>query len=302
MISHKTFCPHHLRDNRVNKPRMKTMGRLARVLIVASIVITPALSSAATFTHTLSVGSRDAEVASLQQVLGMLGFLKVTATGYFGVLTKQAVMAFQKQHGLEQVGIVGPKTRVLLFAQSQVQTTTQTTTQTTITAPSQLPATTSPQVIPPPIVATSSASVATSTSNTAPSTNENAFVVSLVAPASVLPPGTLSTIMTVATNKNAYCRWGTIPNMLFQNMTSFVDTGKTTHTYTFANLSNGSLYVYYVKCEDAALNISADTAVSFSVGSNSSAARMSQLAAAASSATSLEQLASILRAALSYVE
>lgn len=68
------------------------------------------------FEKTLRRGSRDAEVTRLQE------FLKKTpefypegiVSGYFGVLTEAAVKRFQKTHGIERVGIVGPKTRAKL--------------------------------------------------------------------------------------------------------------------------------------------------------------------------------------------
>ncbi len=66
------------------------------------------------FTRGLALGSRGEEVKELQNRLIALGLLNVEATGYFGKLTKAAVMKFQEMNGLEQVGNVGPKTRALL--------------------------------------------------------------------------------------------------------------------------------------------------------------------------------------------
>jgi peptidoglycan hydrolase-like protein with peptidoglycan-binding domain len=43
-----------------------------------------------------------------------MGYL-VESTGYYGDLTAGAVMKFQVDFGLEPDGIVGPKTRALLF-------------------------------------------------------------------------------------------------------------------------------------------------------------------------------------------
>src|SRR5262249_42658132 len=65
----------------------------------------------------LSYGARGAAVTALKQQLISLGFLAAgNASGYFGNLTKSAVMAFQAQQGFEQVGSVGPKTRAALSA------------------------------------------------------------------------------------------------------------------------------------------------------------------------------------------
>ncbi len=66
------------------------------------------------FAKPLSVGSRGADVEALQNILIAGGFLKASATGYFGPLTKAAVQAYQKANGLPMVGNVGPLTRALL--------------------------------------------------------------------------------------------------------------------------------------------------------------------------------------------
>jgi peptidoglycan hydrolase-like protein with peptidoglycan-binding domain len=87
-------------------------------------------ASAYTFTATLQIGSTGQGVTQLQQILIADGYLLISApTGYYGSLTVAAVEAFQKAHGLDQVGIVGPKTRAILN-----QTTT-------LAAPTTAPAT-----------------------------------------------------------------------------------------------------------------------------------------------------------------
>lgn len=64
----------------------------------------------------LSVGSSGSAVTELQQKLAALGFFKETPTGYFGTLTRAALIAYQASNNLEQVGFVGPRTRALLDA------------------------------------------------------------------------------------------------------------------------------------------------------------------------------------------
>ncbi len=67
------------------------------------------------FVSYLSVGSTGSEVTLLQQRLIADRLLSAgSATGRFGALTKAAVQAYQKAHGLSQLGAVGPATRALL--------------------------------------------------------------------------------------------------------------------------------------------------------------------------------------------
>lgn len=75
-------------------------------------------SSCLLITSTLRVGSRDSatggQVTKLQQFLKEKGYLSLPSTGYFGVLTKNAVQSFQKERALEAVGFVGPATRSVI--------------------------------------------------------------------------------------------------------------------------------------------------------------------------------------------
>ena len=60
---------------------------------------------AAAFTRNLTVGSTGADVTALQTMLGV-----TPATGYFGAITKAAVMAYQTANGISATGYVGPLT------------------------------------------------------------------------------------------------------------------------------------------------------------------------------------------------
>ncbi|KKW20132.1 MAG: hypothetical protein UY63_C0001G0037 [Parcubacteria group bacterium GW2011_GWA2_51_10] len=67
------------------------------------------------FTKMLQRGSRGRDVEELQKILIAAGYLDIEApTAFFGVMTEAAVKAYQEANGLEQVGVVGPKTRALL--------------------------------------------------------------------------------------------------------------------------------------------------------------------------------------------
>lgn len=59
---------------------------------------------------TLAPGESGPEVAALQARLVELGFWLGAADGTYGQLTRQAVMAFQKAHGLGRDGVAGPAT------------------------------------------------------------------------------------------------------------------------------------------------------------------------------------------------
>jgi hypothetical protein len=67
------------------------------------------------FTKRLILGSEGEEVKELQKRLRSLGFFTHPSnTGYFGIVTKRALVAYQKAKGIEPIGVVGPKTRAVL--------------------------------------------------------------------------------------------------------------------------------------------------------------------------------------------
>jgi len=79
-------------------------------------VATPATSGASgyVFNTYLYEGLTSAQVTNLQTVLKQHGYFSGAATGYFGPLTKAAVIKFQAAKGLTQIGVVGPATRAAL--------------------------------------------------------------------------------------------------------------------------------------------------------------------------------------------
>lgn len=74
---------------------------------------TPSASSFL-FTKLLEPGARGEEVRQLQTRLQREGYFNDEPTGYFGAITRAAVVAFQNARGIEPLGIVGPKTRASL--------------------------------------------------------------------------------------------------------------------------------------------------------------------------------------------
>ncbi len=69
------------------------------------------------FTHGLVPGMRGNDVVQLQQLLIDKGYLKIAKpTGYYGMMTMNAVLKFQADNNIPQLGGVGPLTRAALNA------------------------------------------------------------------------------------------------------------------------------------------------------------------------------------------
>lgn len=105
----------------MNKFKSKFLLGLA---IVFAVVAFAATTYAYTFSTTMKMGSKGAEVMELQKVLNAAGFT-VSTTGagspgnestYFGAKTKAAVMKWQASVGLTADGIVGAMSRAKLNA------------------------------------------------------------------------------------------------------------------------------------------------------------------------------------------
>jgi peptidoglycan hydrolase-like protein with peptidoglycan-binding domain len=73
-----------------------------------SKVSTSSSTTTQTLTKTLIIGTKGDQVKILQNKL------KVESTGYFGSLTRSAVIKFQKDNNITQTGTVGPATRQAL--------------------------------------------------------------------------------------------------------------------------------------------------------------------------------------------
>lgn len=109
-------------------------GRFCALLFLA--VFTPFFASAATC-PTLSLGSTGASVTAVQRVLynAYQGF--PNPTGYFGSITQAAVKQWQSEHGIESLGIVGPKTAAAM--RLTLCSTATTNTAATVSNPTQNP-------------------------------------------------------------------------------------------------------------------------------------------------------------------
>lgn len=122
--------------------------KLFAVLIFSFFVYEFLISPAsAAFYQSLSVGSRGQQVTELQQTLTNLRFYSGPITGYFGNLTRGAVIKFQKAYNIyPQVGYFGPLTRNQLNQTVSSQTIVKQPSSTLPPAPQPpLPPTPSPQ-------------------------------------------------------------------------------------------------------------------------------------------------------------
>ena len=64
---------------------------------------------------TLKFGMRGEAVSRLQTALKQKGFFHANVTGYYGKITENSVIAFQKAYGLRIDGIAGPQTQNALY-------------------------------------------------------------------------------------------------------------------------------------------------------------------------------------------
>lgn len=77
------------------------------------------------FQNDLKIGATSVAVAQLQKRLTQYGLFTHSITNYFGTITRDAVMAYQKLKGLPQTGFFGPLTRKSMNDDSGNETTVQ---------------------------------------------------------------------------------------------------------------------------------------------------------------------------------
>ena len=69
--------------------------------------------------YNMKYGARDyntrGEVSKLQMFLNNAGYLQSGPTGYFGLATRAAVIAYQTDNGLYNIGYVGTLTRLAIY-------------------------------------------------------------------------------------------------------------------------------------------------------------------------------------------
>lgn len=92
-----------------NKRRISVV--VLTVIIALSLVVVPTAIPYSAAADVLDKGDRGPQVYRLQSQLKQLGYLKTSATGYFGDQTLAAVQKLQKDYYLKPDGKVGPLTK-----------------------------------------------------------------------------------------------------------------------------------------------------------------------------------------------
>ena len=90
---------------------------MAQIAALKGVPALPSMASpVAQIARTLAFGAQGNDVTLLQEYLAQdpSVYPEGIVSGYFGRLTSAAVKRFQKKHGIDQLGIVGPKTRAKL--------------------------------------------------------------------------------------------------------------------------------------------------------------------------------------------
>jgi len=99
--------------------KILNFNTITATALAFSVVLIPSLASAEMLYRQLEVGSRGADVSSLQTFLSEdpAVYPSGLVTGYFGSLTRSGVVRFQAKNGISQVGRVGPQTLAAINAQ-----------------------------------------------------------------------------------------------------------------------------------------------------------------------------------------
>jgi len=111
-------------------------------------------------------------------------------------------------------------------------------------------------------------------------------VLSLGSPSGTLSYGTTGATLSLTTDENATCKYGTVSGTAYGSIAStFTTTGGTSHSASLTGLSNATSYTYYIRCQDGQNNSnSSDYTISFSVAADSTVPTVS-LTAPTNSAT-----------------
>lgn len=91
--------------------RSKNILQLAVIFFsIISVMLLASVFGPETSPAISSLGSSGKEVRAIQERLKERGLFNANVTGYYGTITRKAVLAFQKQQGISQTGTAGPLT------------------------------------------------------------------------------------------------------------------------------------------------------------------------------------------------
>ena len=95
---------------RIEKKKIFIMVWRTGLIILVNLMVIAMLLNSGSAQALSKYGSTGSEVTKIQQRLQELGYDPGTADGIYGTRTKNAVIAFQRDYGLSDDGIAGPKT------------------------------------------------------------------------------------------------------------------------------------------------------------------------------------------------
>jgi hypothetical protein len=108
-VEEKTYSLHTM-----TKRNSIIIGLCVAILATSAVLFTPRASAQVTgsINSQLEIGMSGPAVTQLQTFLAMDSSIypEGLVTGYFGSLTRAAVLRFQARYGIDQVGRVGPQT------------------------------------------------------------------------------------------------------------------------------------------------------------------------------------------------
>ncbi|QQS20867.1 MAG: fibronectin type III domain-containing protein [Candidatus Moraniibacteriota bacterium] len=85
-------------------------------------------------------------------------------------------------------------------------------------------------------------------------------------PSGTLAAGTTQATLSLSTNMNATCKYGTTSQAYASLPNTFTTTGTTSHSQVVTGLMNGQSYTYYVRCTDTGGNVNTtDSFISFAI-------------------------------------
>ncbi len=104
-------------------------------------------------------------------------------------------------------------------------------------------------------------------SDTPPPADTTPPTLSTPSPSGTQPAGTTSTTLSITTNENATCKYGTTSGVAYASIpNTFSGGGSTSHTSTITGLTNGNTYNYYIRCNDTSNNENtSDYTINFSI-------------------------------------